>query len=161
MANKDVNTLFVAWLSISCQALSNGQLCEFVMNLSSANATVSFAAACISASSKYKHIINAVHSTSRIGFKSNSTICTNRLPDEIQLLPFDIRCAPVEPFQHFHSMAAIFQCNCRAFLSEVWGAALIHCTKCWTLNLLPIGENDTHLVFSIVENGYCDLHRLQ
>lgn len=48
--------LFVAWLSISCHALSNGQLCEFVMNLSSASATVSLAAACISMQNKNKRM---------------------------------------------------------------------------------------------------------
>lgn len=60
------------------------------------------------------------------------------MPDEIQLRLFDIQCVQVELFQHSHNTAAIFQCNYRAFLSEVWGVALIHCTICWTLNLLPV-----------------------
>lgn len=135
-------TLFVAWLSISCQALSNGQLCEFVINLSSAKATVSFAAACISAQENTKFLFEKkgnwciqLHLDFTLSDRMNNK--SYHLPDEIRRRLFGIQCVPAGLFQHSHNTVAIFRCSCQAFLSEVWDVALTHCTVCWTLNLLP------------------------
>lgn len=95
-------TFRVAWLSISCQALSNCHSWEFDMKRSSARATVSLAAAWISTSESVSQPLSDV------------VQITHHSPSETWRLPSDTRFERHAPFQTPHGKDGTSRLSCRA-----------------------------------------------
>lgn len=119
------NTFRVAWLSISCQALSNCHSCELDMKRSSASATVSFAAAWNSEK------INVTSTVSEIIKRSH------RWPAETSPPPSGTRFVRLAPSQLLHGRVEICRLSYRASSPILSVVAWIHSTKFGTLRSLP------------------------